>query len=227
MLKKYANEVKIDYDHIKRENEVILSEDLRIKNELIECKKTMNEYLFDIQQIRIENENFKRVKEALTKESENHLKIIEDILKENRSLKENLVENNAFEIKFNNDTSIAQLEKILQLSQERVKHIEDQNKLLTKTHNEHLEEIMTSKSNIAKDAVTLLMQNFHNSLNNYLNKENNPKLESSTLAFLSPSKSFINAAFTEIKNNLQSGMGEIPHSSFLSPEVFLISLIID
>ena len=45
MLKKYANEVKIDYDHIKRENEVILSEDLRIKNELIECKKTMNEYL--------------------------------------------------------------------------------------------------------------------------------------------------------------------------------------
>ena len=219
--------MKIDYEHIKRENEAFLSENLRIKDELIEYKKSMNEYVFDIQQIRIENENFKRVKDALAKENENNLKIIEDILKENRSLKENLIENNAFEIKFNKDTAVAELEKILQLSQERVKHVEDQNKLLTKTYNEHLDEIMNSRSNIAKDAATLLLQNFHNSLNKYLDKENNPQLESSIIASLSPSKSFLNAAINDIRKNVQPGMNEIPRNSFLSPEVYFINFIVN
>ena len=218
MLKKNMSEMKIDYDFVKREKESILSGNFRLKNELNECKKSMNEYIFDMQQVMIENQSLKRIKEALTKESENHLKIIEEISNENHSLKENLIENNAFEIKFRNDTKIEELEKIVQLAKERVKHIENQNNLLTQTYNQHLEEIMDSRSNIAKDAVSLLLKNFHNSLNNFLDKENNSKLDPSILASLT-SKSFLNAALNETRKNLQPEARDISRSFILHPEV--------
>ena len=77
---------------------------------------------------------------------------------------------------------------------------------------------MDSRSNIAKDAVSLLLKNFHNSLNNFLDKENNPRLDPSILASLT-SKSFLNTALNETRKNLQPEARDISRSFILHPDL--------